>query len=223
MFTDSTGLATRNDPAWFSDGLASCAVMAVFRGLSPQQTVSLATHAWNIGIVQVEVPMESAAAIPSLEAAIAAGNERGKRVGAGTIVTPHQLRVAVEAGAAYAVSPGLDPNVIALADRAGLPFLPGVATASEILRAQTMGFSWLKAFPASVLGVGWFAAMRGPFPSVNFVATGGLGAHNASAFLDAGAHVVGVGAALGDDAQREQLARIIATRPSLTAKRGATE
>jgi len=205
-FSNSTD---RGYPDWFLDGLRSRPVMAVFRGLSPKKTVELANRAWDLGVTQVEVPIESTTALPSLEAAIAAGRERDRRVGAGTIITPKQLKAAVDAGAAYAVSPGLDPNVITLADRAGIPMLPGVATASEILRAQAMGFSWVKAFPASVLGVDWFAAMKGPFPTMNFVGTGGINGNNASDFISAGASVVGVGGAFGDQRQSELLTELI--------------
>jgi 2-dehydro-3-deoxyphosphogluconate aldolase/(4S)-4-hydroxy-2-oxoglutarate aldolase len=209
--TDETA-RVRNDPDWFTSGLASCPVMGVFRGLSPIATVALANDAWDIGVTQVEVPIESPSSLPSLVAAIAAGSDRGMRVGAGTIISAAQLRMAVEAGAAYVVSPGLDPSLIALADRAGMPVLPGVATASEILRAQSMGFTWLKAFPASVLGPGWFTAMKGPFPELNLVGTGGVNGHNAAELLSAGASVVGVGATLGETGQRERLMQIIEFR-----------
>lgn len=204
------GSVARQYPDWFTSAMAASPVMAVFRGLSPADTVRLADLAWDIGVTQVEVPIESSESMPSLKAAVAAGAARGMRVGAGTIVTANQLHSAIDARAAYAVSPGLDPDLIALADHADLPFLPGVATATEILQALNLGFSWLKAFPASVLGSEWFAAMKGPFPFVRLVATGGLDGNNASEFLDAGADVVGVGAAFGDARQREKLAQIIA-------------
>jgi 2-dehydro-3-deoxyphosphogluconate aldolase / (4S)-4-hydroxy-2-oxoglutarate aldolase len=206
--------AHRCYPDWFSAGLASRPVMAVFRGLSPAETVDLANAAWDLGATQVEVPIESANAVPSLEAAIAAGRDREMRVGAGTILTPEQLRRAASAGAAYLVSPGLDPNLIALADREGLPILPGVATASEILRAQSMGFEWVKAFPATVLGAAWFTAMKGPFPSMNFVATGGITGYNAADFLAAGASVVGIGGAFGDPTQLDRLVAALDRRDS---------
>ncbi|MFV0433102.1 MAG: bifunctional 4-hydroxy-2-oxoglutarate aldolase/2-dehydro-3-deoxy-phosphogluconate aldolase [Leucobacter sp.] len=194
----------------FEQGLASCPVMAVLRGLAPVETVRLAELAWSIGITQVEIPIESADAVPSLAAAVAAGRERGRTVGAGTIVTREQLAAALEHGAAYGVSPGLDPELVGHAAEASLPFLPGVATPSEILLAQRLGFTWIKAFPATVLGCGWFSAMRGPFPHVNFVATGGVNGHNAAEILAAGASVVGVGSPIGDPEQRQALAELIA-------------
>lgn len=183
--------------------------MAVFRGLSPAETVTLANKAWDVGVTQVEVPIESSAAVPSLKAAIAAGRDRGMRVGAGTIVSSTQLHSALNAGAAYAVSPGLDPDLIAIADQAAMPMLPGVATPSEILRALNMGFEWMKAFPASILGPSWFTAMRGPFPTVKFVGTGGLNAKNAPEYLSAGASVVGIGRAFGDPAELERIVELL--------------
>jgi len=83
-----------------------------------------------------------------------------------------------------------------------------VATASEVQSAQKFGLTWLKAFPASVLGADWLRAMSGPFPHVRFVATGGIAANNAAEFLDAGARVVAVGSALSDAAQLPRLAEL---------------
>ena len=92
---------------------------------------------------------------------------------------------------------------------AGLPTLPGVATASDIQRCARLGLGWLKAFPATTLGPGWIAAMRGPFPDVRFVATGGVTVANAAGFLSAGARAVALGSALADPAQLDGLARLV--------------
>lgn len=196
----------------FQAALASTPVMAVLRGLSPSETVRLAELAWSIGVSEVEVPIESPDAVPSLAAAIAAGRERGRAIGAGTIVTTGQLRTAIEHGAAYGVSPGLDVEILRAAFEADWPFLPGVSTPSEILVARRIGLTWIKAFPATVLGTGWFAAMRGPFPEIRLIATGGIDGHNAAEFLRAGASVVGVGRAFDDPAQRDKLAELVAAR-----------
>lgn len=187
------GLAV--EPMWLTESLASCPIMGVFRGLSPGATVELAATAWDAGVVNVEVPIESPAAIPSLVAAVKAGASRGLKVGAGTIVTLEQLQTAETVGAAYGVSPGLDLELLAAAAARGFPLIPGVATASELLRAQQAGCTWIKAFPASVLTPGWFSAMKGPFPTVNIIATGGVTGRNAGTFLAAGASVAGVGGA----------------------------
>lgn len=89
-----------------------------------------------------------------------------------------------------------------------MPPLPGVATASEVQAAMKDGLTWLKAFPAALLGPAWFTAMAGPFPGANFVATGGMDASNAGEFLDKGVQVVAVGSALADPAQLPRLAEL---------------
>ncbi len=83
--------------------------------------------------------------------------------------------------------------------RRGIPHLPGVATASEVLRAKAFGLSWLKAFPASVLGQDWIKAMKGPFPDVHFIATGGMRAATANAYLNAGFSAVGLSSDFASD------------------------
>lgn len=96
-------------------------------------------------------------------------------IGAGTILDVKDLRRARKAGAEFAVSPGLNSALAAAAAADGLPFLPGVATASEIMNARALGYRHLKFFPAEAMGgttaLGSFA---GPFPDVWFCPTGGI-------------------------------------------------
>jgi 2-dehydro-3-deoxyphosphogluconate aldolase/(4S)-4-hydroxy-2-oxoglutarate aldolase len=106
------------------------------------------------------------------------------------------VAAAEDAGAAFAVAPGLDRDAVAAAEARGLPYLPGVATPSEVQLALALGCRTLKLFPASVLGIDWLRSLAGPFPTVRFVAVGGVGAHNASDWMDAGSLGVGVGSAL---------------------------
>lgn len=192
------------------DELFTVPVMAILRGMEPERTVALAERAWALGITAVEVPIEAPAAEPSLRAAVGAGAQRGRPVGAGTVVGVEQARTAREAGAAFTVAPGLDSEVAGASSELGLPHLPGVATPSEIQRAQRLGLTWVKAFPATELTSRWFAAMRGPFPHVRLVATGGMNARNAREFRTAGASVVAVGSALEDPEQLPALADLVA-------------
>ena len=184
-------------------------VMAILRGLPPKETVELAARLWDGGVRVLEVPIATPDALPSLRAAVAAGEARGLRVGAGTVITPDQVRAAADAGASYTVAPGLDLTVLAASLAAGLPHLPGVGTGSEVQRAWVAGCRWLKAFPAKALGPEWISAMLGPFPDVRFVATGGLKVTDAKAFLAAGAGVVALGAALADPQQRAALGDLL--------------
>lgn len=184
-------------------------VMAILRGLPPAETVALANRIWDAGIRLVEVPIGSPEAVPALRAAVRAGAERGMRVGAGTVLTPAQVRVSAEAGAEYTVAPGLDLTVLSASLAAGLPHLPGAATATEVQHAYNAGCRWMKAFPAGALGTGWLRAVHGPFPDVAFVATGGLRAADVAEFLDAGARVVALGAALTDPDQLTSLTAVL--------------
>lgn len=197
---------------WFDETFAQAPLMAILRGMGVDRSVALATTAWDLGIDSVEVPLQTAEDEAALREVARVGAERGKIVGAGTIVSPDQLSVAHDAGARYLVSPGLDAEVVRAAQRRGIPLLPGVATPTEVQTATALGLTWLKAFPAQWLGVEWFGHMRGPFPQVRFVATGGMDAATAGQFLAAGVRVVAVGSALEDPAQLPKLAELLKTR-----------
>ncbi|MET7674500.1 bifunctional 4-hydroxy-2-oxoglutarate aldolase/2-dehydro-3-deoxy-phosphogluconate aldolase [Streptomyces seoulensis] len=196
-------------PLSFDRIFAGVPVMAILRGMPLEKSVELAVRAWELGIECVEVPVQSREAAEVLAAVAEAGAGRGRSVGAGTVTTTERLAWAVSAGAAFTVAPGLDAEVARASLDAGLPHLPGVATATDVQAARTLGLDWLKAFPASVLGPDWFRAMRGPFPEVPFVATGGIDASNAAVYLAAGAKVVAVGSALDDPTQLRSLADLL--------------
>jgi 2-dehydro-3-deoxyphosphogluconate aldolase/(4S)-4-hydroxy-2-oxoglutarate aldolase len=209
----------------FDDILGDVRVMAILRGLPAAETVALAEQLWDAGITALEVPLSGPNAWDALHHAVAAAAERGLIVGAGTVITPDQARAAADAGARYTVAPGLDLTVLAASLHAGLPHLPGVATATDVQRAVAAGCRWLKAFPAGALGPGWISALRGPFPAVRFVATGGLRVSDAPAYLEAGAAVVALGSALTDASQVEavrELQRGVTTAPHLDERRKAT-
>jgi 2-dehydro-3-deoxyphosphogluconate aldolase/(4S)-4-hydroxy-2-oxoglutarate aldolase len=196
-------------PQSFEEIFGTQRVMAILRGLPERETIELASRAWDLGIDLVEVPVQTPDAVPVLRATVAAGAERGRSVGAGTVISLEQVAAVAEAGATFTVAPGLDPAVLAASVAAGLPHLPGVATPTEIQVALRHGVTWLKCFPAIALGPSWFKAIPGPFPQVQMVATGGLDAYTAPDFLAAGARAVGVGSALADPAQVDLLAEIV--------------
>lgn len=196
--------------SWFGEGFGDVPLMAILRGMGATRSLELATIAWDLGVQLVEIPVQHPADHEALAAVVRAGRERGRVVGAGTVIDAETVRIAAEVGAAFTVSPGLDLDVVRASAAAGMPSLPGVATASEMQLAQRAGLTWVKAFPASVLGPDWFAAMRAPFPAMNFVATGGMDAGNAARFLDVGVKVVAVGSALADPTELSRLAEVMA-------------
>src|SRR5207245_10314301 len=108
-------------------------------------------------------------------------------VGAGTVRRDAELDAAAEAGAQFLVAPGLNPALLEAAQRRGLVMLPGVFTATEIDLALRLGARALKLFPAEPSGPAYLASMLQPFPGARLVPPGGTAAHNAAAYLKAGA------------------------------------
>ena len=133
------------------------------------------------GLGCIEVTFRTAAAADAI-AALAGRTDIV--VGAGTVTTEEQVDRAVEAGAQFAVSPGFDDAVAARCTDRGLPLLPGVATATEIMRARRAGFDLLKLFPAEAIGgLATLKALAAPFPDVRFVPTGGIDVARAASYL----------------------------------------
>lgn len=197
------------DNSWFAQAYAGAPLMAILRGLGVERSLELTRRAWELGISSVEVPVQAEADYETLAALVEAGRDQNALIGAGTVLTREQVDRSLEVGAAYLVAPGLDVDLVRYADSRGLPTLPGVATPSEVQAAVALGLTWLKAFPAAWLGTSWFKLLRGPFPQVHFVATGGMDASNAGDFLAAGVEVVAVGSALEDDSQLPRLAALL--------------
>ncbi|MFD5214002.1 bifunctional 4-hydroxy-2-oxoglutarate aldolase/2-dehydro-3-deoxy-phosphogluconate aldolase [Microbacterium sp. NPDC058345] len=200
------------DNSGFEELFGGAPLMAILRGMGAERSLAVSTTAWDLGIDVVELPIQTDEDVEALRVVAAAGKERGKIVGAGTVVSAEHVARASSAGAAFTVSPGLDLDVVRASHDAGLLSIPGVGTASEVQLAMKAGLTWLKAFPASVLGTPWLTAMRGPFPHARFVATGGMSAANAGEYLSAGARVVAVGSALEDPQQLPLLAGLLGSR-----------
>ena len=105
-------------------------------------------------------------------------------VGAGTVVRHEQVDLAFDAGARFVVTPGFSPAVADRCAELGIPVVPGVATATEVIAALDHGLDLLKLFPAEASGgIPLLRALRGPFPDVRFVPTGGVSAANAADYL----------------------------------------
>ncbi|WP_206447890.1 bifunctional 4-hydroxy-2-oxoglutarate aldolase/2-dehydro-3-deoxy-phosphogluconate aldolase [Agrococcus sp. KRD186] len=133
------------------------------------------------GLPIVEITLRSAYAHRAIARA---SSTHALRVGAGSVLTVDDAKATADAGASFIVSPGLHSGVVDWCLDNGMPVLPGVATATEVLAAREMGLRTLKFFPASVIGgAAWLAAIAGPIPDMRFVATGGIDAASAPGFL----------------------------------------
>jgi len=173
-------------------------LIAIVRGLPEDQAVPLAGALLAGGITLIEVTFNQAnpASFPRTAGAIAA--IRGAfgdamRVGAGTVMSPAQLRLAYDAGAGFIISPNVDEAVIRGTRELGLVSLPGCMTPTECAAAHTYGADFIKIFPAGVLGPGYIKALRAPLSHLKFLAVGGVDCTNIPDFLRAGALGFGVG------------------------------
>jgi 2-dehydro-3-deoxyphosphogluconate aldolase/(4S)-4-hydroxy-2-oxoglutarate aldolase len=134
------------------------------------------------GVRVLEVTLRTPVALQAIEAIAKAVPQA--IVGAGTIRSASDARAAKDAGSLFGVSPGYTEAVGAACRDAGLPLLPGVATASEVMAAQADGLSFLKFFPATAAGgIPMLKALAGPFPDVVFCPTGGISLDSAPQFL----------------------------------------
>jgi 2-dehydro-3-deoxyphosphogluconate aldolase/(4S)-4-hydroxy-2-oxoglutarate aldolase len=133
------------------------------------------------GISIVEITFRTAAAAGALERA---AEVDGMVVGAGTVLTVEQARAAAAAGAAFAVAPGTDDDVVVACRELGLPFFPGIATPSELGHALRLGCTTVKVFPASTLGgPAFLRAVSATFPQARFLPTGGIDVGSLGSYL----------------------------------------
>lgn len=134
------------------------------------------------GLKVLEVTLRTEAGLASIRAIAAAIPDAV--VGAGTVLNKEQLLASKEAGATFAVSPGATPGLLDAADEAGVPFLPGVATAGEVMMLLERGYTSMKLFPAEAVGgMPLLKSLADPLPQAKFCPTGGINAAKAPAYL----------------------------------------
>jgi 2-dehydro-3-deoxyphosphogluconate aldolase/(4S)-4-hydroxy-2-oxoglutarate aldolase len=145
----------------------------------PDEAVPLAEALVEDGMPAIEVTLRTPAALAAIEAIAAVP---GAVVGAGTVTSPAQAEAALEAGARFLVTPGTTQRLLDALQ--GTPFLPGAATASEVLALLERGIELAKFFPAEASGgVAAIQALGGPFPQMRFCPTGGIDAAQAPRYL----------------------------------------
>jgi 2-dehydro-3-deoxyphosphogluconate aldolase/(4S)-4-hydroxy-2-oxoglutarate aldolase len=133
------------------------------------------------GLPALEVTLRTPAALDVIREM---ASVPGGVVGAGTLVTPEDVAAAVEAGAQFGVSPGATDRLLDACEAAGLPMLPGAATASEAMRLLERGYDMLKFFPAEASGgAPALKAIGAPLPQISFCPTGGISPENAKTYL----------------------------------------
>ena len=134
------------------------------------------------GLDILEITLRTGAALDAIKAI--SGQVPGAIVGAGTVINAQQFAQAAQAGAKFVVSPGLTEEVAQASRNQGVPILPGVATASDIMRGLALGLETFKFFPAETSGgAPAIKALGGPFPQISFCPTGGISTKNLSSYL----------------------------------------
>jgi 2-dehydro-3-deoxyphosphogluconate aldolase/(4S)-4-hydroxy-2-oxoglutarate aldolase len=164
------------------DLLSRAGVMPVVVIEDPERAVALAGALERGGMTAIEITLRTPAALEAASRII--GACPGLTVGLGTVTSAAQLVEARALGAAFAVSPGLHPRLVETARALGLPYLPGVCTASEIMQAMALGLDTLKFFPAAAAGgPGMLRQFANLFPGLRFCPTGGVNSDNLPDYL----------------------------------------
>lgn len=133
------------------------------------------------GLPALEVTLRTPAALDAIREM---SKVEGGVVGAGTLVSPQDVEAAIDAGAQFGVSPGATDALLSACEHAGLPLLPGAATASEAMQLLARGYDMLKFFPAEASGgAPALKAIGAPLPQISFCPTGGISPKNAKDYL----------------------------------------
>jgi 2-dehydro-3-deoxyphosphogluconate aldolase/(4S)-4-hydroxy-2-oxoglutarate aldolase len=190
MTQDLSALAESRDRQ-LADLLRSGPVVPVITLERVEDAVPLARALVAGGLRLLEITLRTPAAVDAAAAIIR--DVPDAIVGIGTVLTPKDLERAQALGARYALSPGATPDLLDAASRSEMPFIPGIATASELMMALAHGFQTVKFFPAVAAGgIPALKALAGPFPQARFCPTGGIDEKNAKDWL-ALPNVVAVG------------------------------
>jgi 2-dehydro-3-deoxyphosphogluconate aldolase/(4S)-4-hydroxy-2-oxoglutarate aldolase len=151
------------------------------------------------GVTLVELTLTTAGVVDHLPGLRQAFGQDAN-IGVGTVVDPDEAKLVLDAGAQFLVTPTVNTDVIAAAVDRGVPVFPGGLTPTELFTGWAAGATAVKVFPASTVGPGYCAQLRGPFPQMELVPSGGIGLDDAPAWITAGAMAVSIGGPLLKDA-----------------------
>ncbi|GJG89200.1 2-dehydro-3-deoxy-phosphogluconate aldolase [Gemmatimonadetes bacterium T265] len=191
--------ATTSPPAraHVADAIIARAAVAVVRLPDTRRALAAVRAIADGGVTAIELTMTTPGALDLLED-LARGPDAGLLLGAGTVLDAGAARRAVDAGAAFVVSPVFSRDVLDEGHRLGVPVLPGAFTPTEIYAAHAAGADLVKLFPADTLGPAHVRGVLAPMPFLRLMPTGGVTPDNVGEWLRAGAVAVGLGSSLVD-------------------------
>lgn len=179
----------------FNTALSALPLIAILRGVTPAEALPIGQALVSAGWALIEVPLNSPQPLDSIAAMVGAFPQA--MVGAGTVLSPSDVRNVHAAGGQLIISPNFNPAVVREAVRLGLVCLPGVMTATEAFAALDAGAAGLKMFPAEMATPVVIKALRAVLPASTVVMpVGGITPESMAAYLDAGANGFGIGSAL---------------------------
>lgn len=196
--------------------LAQTPVVAVLRATHAREYEPVIEALASGGVRSIELTLSTAGVFDHL------ANLRSRfgadvEIGVGTITTLAEATRAIDEGAAYLVTPTTELDVVAEAVSRGIPVFPGGLTPTELRSSWAAGATAVKLFPASTVGPGYIGQLRGPFPDIQVVPSGGIGVSDAPAWIAAGACAVSLGGPLlGDAFAGGDLAKLTVRAASLT-------
>lgn len=170
-------------------------LVAVIRGPSPDLTLKLVEALVQGGVTGIEITFTTPNA-PEVVRRLCQQYGDAILLGMGTLTEPDHARHALEAGATFLVSPGTEPELAAAMTATGLLTMMGALTPTEVMMAKRLGADIIKLFPGSLTGPAYVKALKGPFPDVKIMPTGGVSADNVAEWFAAGVFAVGAGSEL---------------------------
>ena len=179
-------------------------IIAILRGVKPEEVLQIASIIADSGITQIEVPMNSPGVFDSIQL-LHDQMDDDIAIGAGTVTNINQVKTLEEIGIDFIVSPNFDPKVVEATKSANMLSYPGVITPTECFSALNSGADGLKFFPATLLGEANLIALKAVLPkNIPLYMVGGVGPKNFSSWLSAGATGFGIGSSIfkaGDSAE----------------------
>lgn len=196
------------------DKVKELGLLAVIRGPSPELTVRMVDALIDGGVTGIEITYST----PDAEGVVRTlASKHGKAIllGMGTLTKPEQVASARAAGANFLVSPICEPTLVSTMVKSGLLTLAGTLTPTEVFQAYSLGADVIKVFPGSLGGPAYIKALKGPFPNIPMMPTGGVNAANVAEWFAAGVVAVGAGSelcppALAREGKFDEIAKIAA-------------